>query len=120
MKKLILATAFLVSCSPAIAEEPLIVSPPEVYWAQKPVQCGNLEKVIELVKEYGEEPLLSGKGLAMGADGVGENITIVLGANRQTQTWTLVEIQANGVTACILGSGSGYQVHESSAIPTRG
>lgn len=117
MKNLIIAAALLMSCSPAFAQE----EAPDVYWAQKPVQCGNIEKVIELVKEYGEEPILSGKGLAMNSTGQGENITIVLGANDQTQTWTLIEIQANGIVACILGSGSGYQIHEASTkIPTRG
>ena len=117
MKKLIIATALLMSCSPAFAQEENL----DVYWAQKPVQCGNIEKVIELVKEYGEEPVLTGKGLAMNNMGEGENVTIVLGANNQTQTWTLIEIQANGVVACILGSGSGYQIHEASTkIPTRG
>ena len=88
MKNLIIATTFLMSCSLAFAQE----EAPEVYWANKPVQCGNIERVIELVKEYGEEPLLTGKGLATNNNGIGENVTIVLGANDQTQTWTLIEI----------------------------
>lgn len=133
MNKLLLALFLVLStCHPVWAQDPELGpvptpeengSPEGVYWAQKPIQCGPVDSLIEMVKEYGEMPMLSADGLAMGQNGRGLNITIVLGANPETGTWTLMEVQKEIGLACVLGSGSGYNLHQSQSatkIPTRG
>ena len=133
MNKLLLALFLVLSaCHPVWAQDPLIDGAPApeengsvdgVYWAQKPIQCGPVSALIDMVKEYGEEPAMSAEGLAMGLNGRGLNVTIVLGANPKTGTWTLIEVQKDIGLACVLGSGSGYKLHQSQSatkIPTRG
>lgn len=133
MNKLLLALFLVLSaCHPVWAQDPLIDDAPVpkengsvdgVYWGQKPIQCGPFTSLIDMVKEYGEEPALSADGLAMGLDGRATPVTIVLGANVQTGTWTLVEVQKDSDQACVLGSGTGYKLHQQSTatkIPTRG
>lgn len=133
MNKLLLALFLVLSaCHPVWAQDPLIDGAPTpeengsvdgVYWAQKPIQCGPVSALIDMVKEYGEEPAMSAEGLAMGLNGRGLNVTIVLGANPKTGTWTLIEVQKDIGLACVLGSGSGYKLHQSQSatkIPTRG
>lgn len=133
MNKLLLALFLVLSaCHPVWAQDPLLDEAPTpeengsvdgVYWAQKPIQCGPVTALIEMVKEYGEEPIMSAEGLAMGQQGRGLDVTIVLGANPKTGTWTLMEVQTKIGLACVLGSGSGYKLHQSQSatkIPTRG
>ena len=31
---------------------------PTTYWAQKPIQCSNMETLIEMTKSYGEVPTI--------------------------------------------------------------
>ena len=133
MNKLLLALFLVLSaCHPVWAQDPLLDEAPVpeengsvdgVYWAQKPIQCGPVSALVDMVKEYGEEPAMSAEGLAMGLNGRGLNVTIVLGANPKTGTWTLMEVQKEIGLACVLGSGSGYKLHQQSTvtkIPTRG
>lgn len=115
--------AIVSACHPVYAEEAQTEVPTQgTYWAQKPVQCGPIDSLIEMVKEYGEEPALSANGLAMGIAGRGVDVKIVLGANEKTGTWTLIEIQSDGTMACVLGSGTGYELHKLPAgkLMTRG
>lgn len=84
---------------------------PKVYWTRKPIQCGPPEGLIDLVKGYGETPLLTANGLATMPSGSTKNVQIVFAVNPETGSWTLIEIN-DPEQACVLGSGEGYEVNK--------
>ena len=84
---------------------------PKVYWTRKPIQCGPPDGLIELVKGYGETPLLTGNGLATMPSGSTKNVQIIFAVNAETGSWTLIEIN-DPEQACVLGSGEGYQINK--------
>tara|TARA_B100001287_G_scaffold131938_1_gene111154 strand:+ start:1048 stop:1398 length:351 start_codon:yes stop_codon:yes gene_type:complete len=100
MKKLI---ASILVCMPivAFAEN---VEAPQIFWAQKPVQCGDPKDIIKIPEQYGEKPMMTGDGLAVLPNGSGMPVRIVFGVNTETGTWTLIEINGEN-QACVLGSG---------------
>lgn len=103
MKYLIIALASLLIPLNTLAEQNTVESP-VLFWATKPVQCGDPDEIIKIPEAYGEDPMITGTGLATMPNGTGMEVQIVLGVNTKTGTWTLIEI--NGPKqACVLGSG---------------
>lgn len=74
-------------------------------WANKPIQCGSLEEVLELVKRLDEEPYIYFEGLSNRPDGQFLS-KFVITQNKETKGWTLIEIP-DVDQACILGAGVG-------------
>lgn len=112
-KKLLLSTlAFFCfsTISYAEQEEPKQEAPPpEVYWARKPIQCGTLNDVISIVKNFGELPLLTAEGITFDNDGSASNNKIIFGGNKKTGSWTIIEVNSPN-QACILGSGKNFSI----------
>jgi hypothetical protein len=84
---------------------------PKVYWAKKPIQCGPPEGLIDLVKGYGELPLLTANGLSTSGKGETVQIKLVFAVNQETGSWTLIELNSPS-QACVLGSGEGYTINK--------
>lgn len=84
---------------------------PQVYWTKKPIQCGPPEGLIELVKGYGELPLLTSNGLSTSGKGETVQIKLVFAVNQETGSWTLIELNSPS-QACVLGSGEGYTINK--------
>ena len=100
MKKVI---ATILVCLPIMAFAQNVEAP-VLFWATKPVQCGDPDEIIKIPEAYGEEPMITGTGLATMPNGTGMEVQIVFGVNTETGTWTLIEI--NGPEqACVLGAG---------------
>ena len=100
MKKVI---ATILVCLPIMAFAQNVEAP-VLFWATKPVQCGHPDEIIKIPEAYGEEPMITGTGLATMPNGAGMEVQIVFGVNTETGTWTLIEI--NGPEqACVLGAG---------------
>ena len=91
---------------------------PKVYWTRKPIQCGPPNGLVELVKGYGEIPLLTADGVT--ADGQGQmvNIKIIFAVNPETGSWTLIEVNSSD-QACVLGNGEGYNINSLPPITTK-
>ena len=103
MKYLIIALISLLIPLSTSAEQNIVESP-LLFWATKPVQCGDPDEIIKIPDAYGEKPMITGTGLATMPNGTGMEVQIVLGVNTKTGTWTLIEI--NGPEqACVLGAG---------------
>ena len=98
---LMISLGLLYSCSPVAAST--------TYRSQKPVICGTVDEIIELVKEQGEEPFLKGEGISMQENGTYLNSSYIIGFNQKTGSWTLIELLAHG-HACILGNGNKLQI----------
>lgn len=100
MKKLI---ASILVCMPIVAFAETVEAP-QVFWAQKPVQCGDPADIIKIPEAYDEKPMITGDGLAVLPNGSGIPIKIIFGVNTETGTWTLIELNGEN-QACVLGSG---------------
>ena len=98
---LMISLGLLYSCSPVAANTN--------YRSEKPVICGTVDEIIELVKEQGEEPFLKGEGISMQENGTYLNSSYIIGFNQKTGSWTLIELLSHG-HACILGNGNKLQI----------
>lgn len=66
----------------------------------KPVLCDETKKVFHyLITEHKEQPIWGG---------IGEETRFILLVNKENTTWSI--IQFSNETACMLGSGEGYQL----------
>ena len=94
----------------AYAQDPLLPESkpqmPTTYWAQKPVQCSNMETLIEMTKKYGEVPTIIMDGQTGFPNGVTTPSKFVISLNPKTETWTLIEFVSDE-QGCVLGSGQG-------------
>ena len=76
-------------------------------WAQKPIQCGTVEEVLNLVNSYGEQPYIFFEGKTSRPDvGATLDTKFVITMNSEEKNWTLIEIP-DDEQACILGAGKG-------------
>ena len=94
----------------AIAQDPELPESkpqmPTTYWATKPVQCSNMETLINMTKSYGEVPTIIMDGQTGFPNGVTTPSKFVIALNPKTETWTLIEFVSDE-QACVLGSGQG-------------
>ena len=96
----------------AIAQDPELPQPeskpqmPTTYWAQKPIQCSNMETLIEMTKSYGEVPTIIMDDQTGFPNGLTTPSKFVISLNPKTETWTLIEFVSDE-QACVLGSGQG-------------
>ena len=90
----------LFNCSPAVAEK---------YYASKPVVCGTMQEIVDISNGFGELPIIKGEGTTMNDNGKYAPSQYFIGLNKETGTWTLIEILSTG-QACILGRGSKLEV----------
>ena len=110
-KKGLMLSALLFSGA-AIAQDPELPQPeskpqmPTTYWAQKPIQCSNMETLINMTKSYGEVPTIIMDGQTGFPNGVTTPSKFVISLNPKTETWTLIEFVSDE-QACVLGSGQG-------------
>jgi hypothetical protein len=89
MRTILMAFLFCLTSSIANAQE--------IKELEKPVQCGNVQWVVnQITLAYGERPIWVGK------DG-NSNSYVALLVNEETRSWTL--IQYDSQTACILSVG---------------
>jgi hypothetical protein len=74
-------------------------------WASKPIQCGSIDEVLELMESLGEEPFIYFEGGSVRPEG---NLPtkFVITLNHETNAWTLLEIP-HPEQACVLGAGQG-------------
>ena len=74
-------------------------------WASKPIQCGSLDEVLELMDTLGETPFIYFEGGSVRPEG---NLPskFVITLNHETNAWTLLEIP-HPEQACVLGAGQG-------------
>ena len=93
----------LCSCSPAVAQE---------YFAEKPVICGPIERMIDTSKNLGEDPLLSADGMTLLQDGTLAPSKYVFGFNQKTGTWSLFEFLPDRLTACVIGKGTRIEIYK--------
>ena len=77
----------------------------EPIWASKPIQCGTLEEVLELMETLNEKPFIYFEGLTSRPEGQFTS-KFVITLNKETNGWTLLEIP-DPEQACILGAGQG-------------
>ena len=79
----------------AIAQDPEIPQSkpqmPTTYWAQKPIQCSNMETLIEMTKSYGEVPTIYMDGQTGFPNGLTTPSKFVISLNPKTETWTFIE-----------------------------
>ena len=87
----------------AIAQEQ---QPPTTYWASKPIQCSNMQTLIDMVSKYGETPTIIMDGETGFPNGMRSPSKFVISLNPTTETWTLIEFVSDD-QACVLGSGQG-------------
>ena len=83
-------------------QEPVEQGP---YWAEKPIQCGPLNEVIERITADGLLPLMAMIGNAR----VGDNMRVMeygMWYNPESQAWIIAEF-FNEETMCIIGVGQG-------------
>lgn len=112
MKKLLMGALFLLPLSAMADGHEQQVEPPQkpdvpfTYWANKPIQCSNMETVIAMVRDYGEVPTIIMDGQTGFPNGLTTPSKFVISLNPETETWTLIEFVSDE-QACVLGSGKG-------------
>ena len=87
--------------STAVAAEP--------YWTAKPVQCGTLEEIIDITKQFGETPSIIMKGYMKVPSGQYVESKVVIAMNMSTESWTLIEFPKNVAIGCIVATGRGFE-----------
>ena len=92
----VILLGLLCSCHPVNAQN---------YYSSKPVVCGPVKDIIDTSKGFGERPLVKGEGTTMQTNGTLAPSQYVIGFNKKTGSWTLIEILATG-HACVLGTGT--------------
>ena len=81
----------------------------ETYFSKKPVICGTIENVVDTSKKWEELPFLRAQGTTMQDDGSFAPSTYIIGHNKETGTWSLMEVLPTG-HACLLASGKGIEL----------
>ena len=83
---------------------------PPVYWAAKPVQCGETEYALDHSLNQGLTPIFGGYGWSHSVN-YEEPIPvfITLHMNPENNAWVLMETGANGDETCIIGNGEHAQ-----------
>lgn len=113
MKNLIIAiAAFMMVSTAAATEVAKEFSDKSNDWKTKPVVCNKSHKIIELMKNYGEYPMVWMSGKVQLPNVGGLESQFVISVNTETFSWTLIEFMNKHHTgawldACILGSGVG-------------
>lgn len=75
-----------------------------------PVQCGNTQDVLEIVKKkYQEELIFLSEGTSAGNKGALYNS---LWVNYETQSWSFIVVNKKNDTACLFASGEKFQFFE--------
>ena len=90
---------------PSNAEIPEDVKPP-LFNAHNPVLCDKPDEIINIVKNWGELPYIKFEGVSPSEEGLLLKTSVILGYNKETGTWSLVELISDEV-ACIIGNGKG-------------
>ena len=103
MKRILTLSVSLFSGS-AIAQDPELPKSkpqmPTTYWAQKPVQCSNMETLIEMTKKYGEVPTIIMDDQTGFPNGITTPSKFVIALNPTTETWTLIEFVSDEQSSC--------------------
>ena len=81
----------------------------EPYWSAKPVQCGTLEEVIDITKQFGEMPSIIMDGFMKVPSGQYVKSKVVIAMNMSTQSWTLIEFPTETGIGCIVATGKGFE-----------
>ena len=76
------------------------------YWASKPIECATPEKIVDLMRQYGEVPTIILEGTTAMPSGNVSPSKFVIAMNPVSETWTLLEF-TGPTQACILGAGKG-------------
>ena len=81
----------------------------ETYFSKKPVVCGTIQDVVDTSKKWEELPFLRAEGTSMQDNGTFIPSTYLIGHNKETGTWSLMEVLSTG-HACLLASGQGIEL----------
>ena len=85
------------------------VATAEPYWTAKAVQCGTLEEIIDITKQFGETPSIIMKGYMKVPSGQYVESKVVIAMNMSTESWTLIEFPKNVAIGCIVATGRGFE-----------
>ena len=80
------------------------------YFSKKPVICGTVDEIVGTSKSFGEFPLLRLNGTSLQGNGSFTETQYFIGLNKDTQTWSLIELIPNGM-ACNIAVGEGIEVY---------
>jgi hypothetical protein len=100
MKKVMLSILPSLLLSSAVLAEP--------FWAQKPVQCGPAQELVEITKNFGEVPFLSMNGITQKNDGTYIETILVISVGLSTKSWSVLEFSKDKGLGCILATGRGF------------
>ena len=107
MKKLTIITAILLG----LLSNPVQSQKNEnTFYSAKPVICGPIEDIISTSQSFEEVPIISGKGVTMLDNYTFSPSEYVIGYNKKTETWSLIEIMQTRNLACILGTGTELRI----------
>jgi|TARA_B100001093_G_C26779721_1_gene994051 hypothetical protein len=82
----------------------------EIYWAAKPVQCGPVKKMFELMQEHGQKAGFGGLGRAHSENYEKSfNVFNFLAVNMEDKSWVMIEINSDKTLACVVGYGVGTE-----------
>ena len=84
------------------------------YTVNVPINCTKgIEPLLQLIKKkYGEDIIFMGQSESNG----GQKIYTSMWVNPQTATWSYIVVNKEIGHACIVGSGSGFQVFDGPTI----
>ena len=95
-----ISLGLLFSCHPVNAEN---------YYSRKPVVCGTVEEIVGTSQKFEELPFLRADGTSLQDNGGFLPSQYIIGYNKETQTWSLIEILSTG-HACMIATGKGIQI----------
>ena len=91
------------SMSPALAQT---TNTGKTFFAKQP--CDKLSKMMDTVKDYEEDLLFLGEGMAFAAQsGQGFMGGMMFFTNQETGTWSMLQLYGDG-TACLVMNGRGF------------
>ena len=75
------------------------------------IDCGSVESISTMLREYGEQPVVNGTTFVLRPDGVMQPGPFTLFVNPSTKTWSMVvqfEPAGFGVIWCITAAGANF------------
>ena len=82
----------------------------EPEWAAKPIQCMEKDKAFATAYERGQKPAFGGLGKSASVNYKDAlDVFVFLMVNLEDQTWSLIEVDSNKVSACIIGYGQSVE-----------
>ena len=110
MLRLALALCLGISTA-AIAQE-------ETKYFHTKQECAPVEVMIDVVRNYGEEPLFTGQSLTFSIEGQSFTGGSMFFVNQDTGTWTMLTMYRDG-TACMSAVGTEFKPYVQGQVTNR-